>query len=105
MVGAEVVPASGEDQLVAASSADGGQSWPSVVFLGSHFLLSKKTAGRPAELMITSERSARSSPPVPVNPRGATSPALGFVLIAALKRLARLGLAISSQSFGIRPPG
>ena len=71
MVGAEVVPASGEDQLVAASSADGGQSWPSVVFLGSHFLLSKKTAGRPAELMITSERSARSSPPVPVNPRGA----------------------------------
>jgi len=45
----------------------------------------KKTAGWPAELTITSERSARPLPPVPVKPPAATIAALGFVLIAAFK--------------------
>ena len=51
--------------------------------------------------MIISQLSAR---PLPLSPQapGATIAALGFVLIAASKRLARLGLVISSQSFRIR---
>jgi len=62
----------------------------------------KKTAGWPAELTITSERSARPLPPVPVKPPAATIAALGFVLIGAFKTTDRPGLVISSQSFAIR---
>ena len=64
-------------------------------------LLSKKSPGDRRNWMSISER-AGGGDPCPRQPPGATSPALGFVLIAALKRLARLGLAISGQSFGTR---
>jgi hypothetical protein len=42
LVGAEMVPASAQDQVVAALSTDGRYLWPYVVFLDFHDLLSKK---------------------------------------------------------------
>ena|SRR6478609_3783024 len=42
LVGAEMVPAPAQDQVVAALCTDGRHLWPYVVFLDFHDLLSKK---------------------------------------------------------------